>query len=515
MWPQILAILVRNTARKRADSVKQDQTGWVQSSSSRYADQGGAPSTSHAGRQFREFNARRGESASWLQSDRRRQNDSYQSSSDEDEPLLIITRVPAPEVQQSSTITVDKDGWYDWDVSPSDEPNDVKQVPSSSKIDSQLSMKQDAPAVAVSIPKLTRESEYHEDQNPAPNFPDTELVEKDDEDERRFYEDFCYAIAGVDEEPRSISVEATFHDLPRSSPPRVSLPKPQLPREHARAPAPIPAIHFAIDNVPPQADSLPGTVTRVPLDRSELDVEQFEDAEEQKYGSQPELLIKLKSEPSQPQESISATSASELGEQSGAEDHKERNLSPGHAINVPAVPSSLEHGREQAKRLRLYSTLYADFARNPWQWHENRKTVEEMFPRLHVSEKDPGDSPVLQNSRLTGSNALNEDSRSGEDMQSHKMVSQGSAMLLPGLDTLAAPQPAPWKIKNQRTLLPQGDQVYCVKCRRHFRNTWAMQKHLSDSRWHPYYCKICTVDYPSYHMLYMVRWPHDPHLTYM
>ena len=52
---------------------------------------------------------------------------------------------------------------------------------------------------------------------------------------------------------------------------------------------------------------------------------------------------------------------------------------------------------------------------------------------------------------------------------------------------------------------PLGNDTYCDKCQIHFSNHWAMKRHLNDSKKHPYYCKTCTADWPSFTALHTVN----------
>ena len=54
---------------------------------------------------------------------------------------------------------------------------------------------------------------------------------------------------------------------------------------------------------------------------------------------------------------------------------------------------------------------------------------------------------------------------------------------------------------------PLGQKQYCDKCRRHFHTPWKLQRHLKESKFHPYYCRTCTVDWPSFTDLHSVSPP--------
>lgn len=190
-------------------------------------------------------------------------------------------------------------------------------------------------------------------------------------------------------------------------------------------------------------------------------------------------------------------------------------------ITPPVEPlSSLEHSREQTRRLRLYSTLYAELARDPWQWHDKRHLIRDMFPRLQreeveskttqsASNRKPPQQGTSGGSRhdweFDVQDPPSDDSHEDSVEEPGQVLLGTNPVLLPGLDTLTS---ALDKQKNGKVEPRVHRRLeglnYCFKCRRHFKNTWRMQKHLADSRIHPYYCQMCTVDYSSFRELYMV-----------
>lgn len=52
---------------------------------------------------------------------------------------------------------------------------------------------------------------------------------------------------------------------------------------------------------------------------------------------------------------------------------------------------------------------------------------------------------------------------------------------------------------------PLMNDMYCTKCRRHFANSHRLLAHMQDSVLHPYYCRSCTIDWPTFGELHMVR----------
>lgn len=50
---------------------------------------------------------------------------------------------------------------------------------------------------------------------------------------------------------------------------------------------------------------------------------------------------------------------------------------------------------------------------------------------------------------------------------------------------------------------PVGTQTYCQRCRRHFPSTVQLERHLHGSEWHPFYCRSCTIDFPSFGELHI------------
>lgn len=50
---------------------------------------------------------------------------------------------------------------------------------------------------------------------------------------------------------------------------------------------------------------------------------------------------------------------------------------------------------------------------------------------------------------------------------------------------------------------PVGTQTYCQRCRRHFPSTIQLERHLHGSEWHPFYCRSCTIDFPSFGELHI------------
>ena len=46
---------------------------------------------------------------------------------------------------------------------------------------------------------------------------------------------------------------------------------------------------------------------------------------------------------------------------------------------------------------------------------------------------------------------------------------------------------------------------YCDRCRRHFTSHWQLEKHLVTTKFHPYFCRNCSVDFDSFGNYQMVR----------
>jgi hypothetical protein len=70
------------------------------------------------------------------------------------------------------------------------------------------------------------------------------------------------------------------------------------------------------------------------------------------------------------------------------------------------------------------------------------------------------------------------------------------------LDLAAKAQEAEAEAKRPK---PMKNEMYCRKCRRHFQNNYRLLMHMQDSVIHPYYCRSCTVDWPTFGELHLVR----------
>jgi hypothetical protein len=176
---------------------------------------------------------------------------------------------------------------------------------------------------------------------------------------------------------------------------------------------------------------------------------------------------------------------------------------------TPSIPAA-DHSREQSQRLRLYSTLYADFARDPWKWHERRDVIQEMFPSLQSEDAQSRELPSYSEHNVEHQWELEDKYRDPRERKRHytsdldNPSSRGSFEMLPVSRIPDINNSRAQDSVVSKRLVPLEGQQYCQKCRRHFQNTWRMQKHLADSRIHPYYCQVCTVDYSSFRELYMV-----------
>lgn len=487
------------------------QEGWTQSTRFRVPDK--LESGSSHGRHFRTFESPAGP-PSWLGNENKKNTAPYIYSSDE-EGDLVINKIPLtrPSPQQAS-IQLDENGWYDWDVGSTDTyQNDSKQPASDPFItDNGPRTPEDPSSLGLHCITLS---------DPATFEAGLEAVDIS------FLEEFDNSLEAAENLDSVSSVFQSETTAPAS--PRVFLTQSVSPVEPLRLPTSTSVdttgAHRAVsvdEFVALQSASEPADRQLEVTTRDEL-TEVDLDARKHGTGSLP-TLVRL-SPPASSSRSYHLdaedTSAGTDPDVSGMREdlsqtlqNLDEMLAGDDDINdviPPSVPT-VEHSREQSRRLRLYSTLYADFARDPWKWHERRDIVREMFPSLE-SESSAGDPPPTYgeledqandtaqiqqqlNDYENGGRSDSQRSRRNEHMQDEER--RATSFIEP-------PSSEPSTDGVRYRYMPLEGQQYCFKCRRHFKNTWRMQKHLSDSRIHPYYCQVCTVDYSSFKQLYMVR----------
>jgi hypothetical protein len=213
--------------------------------------------------------------------------------------------------------------------------------------------------------------------------------------------------------------------------------------------------------------------------------------------------------------------------------------------SVSSASTALQHSRSQSSKLRLYSSLYVERARNPWAWHDNPNFGLELIRSFE--EKDANGhtrSPVATGHTrqpLQGPSAISQSAPEPDHVPTFNggvttrfvhppsegrlvgnQISDPHTIEPEGGQDRSASPPMPFLTRpdspqsrrqnwnrqdSTRVLMPQEGKLYCEKCKRHFENTWRLERHLSSSRCHPYYCQACTIDWPSFSALYNVRQP--------
>ncbi|KAK9897788.1 hypothetical protein P389DRAFT_169799 [Cystobasidium minutum MCA 4210] len=436
------------------------------------------------------------------------------SSDDDDEEVLIIRKVTvAPDINPKPTITLDKDGWYDWQILPSVGLHSLgKEDTANSKL-------------APSDPITKGVNSYLRDTVQALSLAnDSTTTGKSEHEDLTIYEEFCRNLEDLNDETKSQRSAASFVSAASAPVVQVNLPKAVFSQgtdssSAIQTPTSGDEEYEDADESAPRPTERDISAPAISANNS--------GSEEASQAEQRASFQTVNDEELAALYHVEASLAHERAEAWAYQDSREdqyADAEESEAVQLaPSIPTtSLEHSRQQTRRLRLYSTLYADFARDPWQWHDNRDAVRDLFPRLQ-REYPKDQAAIIQRSTLnrqTSASArpavgpqhpvLDEHNSSRHDSGhanadgSSEPLRASESVLLPGLDTLTSDrgqyQDGHFVSKKHRPL--EGSE-YCFKCRRHFKNTWRMQKHLADSRIHPYYCQICTVDFYTFKELYM------------
>lgn len=168
--------------------------------------------------------------------------------------------------------------------------------------------------------------------------------------------------------------------------------------------------------------------------------------------------------------------------------------------------TSRQHSRLQSEKLRQYATLYVEFSRDPWKWHDNRDFAREIMPRLEGTSTQESFSAVSRPEGRTPESAkFSSAAHQHADQMKHPLFAgRPESPDPPQFKRSRSPTSIRKTRQQQRRLQPLDRALYCEKCRRHFRSTWHMQAHLRDSQLHPNYCKICCIDWPTFKARFLV-----------
>lgn len=521
----------RDTEVERAHSVKPPLPR-----PSRFVDPENHGLPSSSGKYFREFHLP-DSPPSWLGSENESGPVDNEVSSDEDAPALTvrhITHQQAPAIPLKAILRADKDGWYNWEIPPA-----VSQTQPTKLLE------------CAHPPSNTK-------QSPSPQLePEGELAIVD-------YITPAGA-AGFDLRPVTVDIGflEEFDEFLNQSDPSQSY---QVSEQLADPPLSLSNLRVSLPKIAPSIEPPSGT-----LDTSQCSTEDTSTADDGEgdpppggllYDGELEVATREELETSPPGPSGHDTRSAEIpinirstSDQSDSVlnvevftlesfstlntdcyDETQWQLSEDEASSgpassflteanneevlhiSPALPNN-EHSREQSQRLRLYSTLYADFARDPWKWHDRRDLVREVFPNLELEAIEEGRharggrDPAYANGWDRFSSPRPDQQQNGHLNEDHRTEQQHGRTpnpRTPGtFDVSGVPDLTRCNLNREnrpvvRQLLPLENEQYCEKCKQHFPNTWRMQSHLTGSRRHPYYCQICTIDYRSFRELYMV-----------
>lgn len=470
------------------------QEGWAQST--RFVRTAGQASTSASGRQFREFKSPDGPPPGL--SNENTQTIATSTYSSDDEEDVIVYKTAANRSAPQATLRADENGWYDWDSNPSSsQQTDSKQ---SENFPSLAPEVQQCSETAIDANPQMQEFDYGILPDSAASPPVAEAVDTG------FLEDFDSSLEAMqDRESPSGAPQFTLAASPDSGG--------SLTRSTSLVGAcgsPSAALGQARKS---DSDPIGANVKKHLCDPQGTQLEATTRTAGPS-GLEARLPKPSVSRPSSVDgmfaDAVEDTTdwAPDTSSSSVIQDNGSAVESDAQAIAILPAPL-VEHSREQSQRLRLYSTLYADFARDPWKWHERRDIVREMFPSLQ-SEGSVGDQPPVSGEGDDGRDPGSQQFTYTADTESDACPddSRSNAETGPGQRRVTSLIPPPDGTNASgrlmhNNLLPLEGQEYCRKCRRHFKNTWRMQRHLSSSPVHPYYCQGCTVDYSSFRELYM------------